>query len=128
MATPKKTTKKTATKAAAKPAAKKATKKTTAKTAAKKAAPKKAAAKKETGGLHYDKAALLKEYNSTFDIMMKATVFSIGGVLVYFFIMVTFLGGVSHEKTNSFVEKFSDRIDLGSGYDGLKLPMYETEE
>lgn len=140
MATTKKTTAKTTsktTKAAAKPAAKKVVKKTAAPKAAPKAVAKnatvkkagtKAAAAPKSTGLHYDKAAVIKEYNTTFDLMMKATVFSIGGVLLYFFFMATFLGGFSHEKTNSFVEKFSDRIDLGSSYDGLKLPMYETEE
>lgn len=144
--TPKKTTttaaKKPAAKAATKPAVKKAAPKTVAKATpkaaaktvkkpvAKKAAPKAAptAAAKTTGGLHYDKNLLLTEYNTTFDVMMKLTVLSIGGVLLYFFIMVTFLGGFSHTKTNDFAEKFSDRIDLGSSYDGLKLPMYQNEE
>lgn len=122
--TPKKT-------AAKKPAAKK----TTAKKTTTKAAPKKVASQKKTlessasnGALHYDKVALLKEYSGTFDMMMKATVISIGCVLLYFFMMVTFLGGFSHEKTNSFAEHFGDRIDIGANYDGLKLPMYSTDE
>lgn len=109
-----------------KTAAKKAVKATSAKKLVTAKATPKAAAK--TAVLHYDKAAVLKEYSLTFDVMMKATVLSIGGILLYFFIMITFLGGFSHEKTDSFVEKFSDRIDLGAGYDGLKLPMYQTEE
>ena len=133
--------KKPATKTAAKKtAAKKApTKKPATKTAAKSAtakqATKKVASQKKTlessasnGALHYDKVALLKEYSGTFDMMMKATVISIGCVLLYFFMMVTFLGGFSHEKTNSFAEHFGDRIDIGANYDGLKLPMYSTDE
>ena len=138
-------TAKTTTKAPAKTAAKAAPKKvaakktvktaakktTTAKTATKKVAPKaapKAVPKAASTGLHYDKTALLQEYTGTFDMMMKATVISIGAVLLYFFVMITFLGGFSMSKTNDFHEKFSDRIDLGSNYDGTKLPMYETEE
>jgi len=116
MATPKKTPS-PAKKVTATPAKKAVTVKATKKSAAAKPA-----------ALHYNKAAVLKEYTATFDVMMKATVLSIGGILLYFFIMITFLGGFSHEKTNSFVEKFSDRIDLGASYDGTKLPLYETEE
>ena len=136
-----KTPAKTAAKAAPKKVAAKKTvktaakKTTTAKTATKKVAPKaalkaapKAASKAASTGLHYDKTALLQEYTGTFDMMMKATVISIGAVLLYFFVMITFLGGFSMSKTNDFHEKFSDRIDLGSNYDGTKLPMYETEE
>lgn len=132
-----KTTAKTAAKAAPKKVAAKKTvktaakKTTTAKTATKKVAPKaapKAASKAASTGLHYDKTALLQEYTGTFDMMMKATVISIGAVLLYFFVMITFLGGFSMSKTNDFHEKFSDRIDLGSNYDGTKLPMYATEE
>ena len=132
-----KTTAKTAAKAAPKKVAAKKTvktaakKTTTAKTATKKVAQKaapKAASKAASTGLHYDKTALLQEYTGTFDMMMKATVISIGAVLLYFFVMITFLGGFSMSKTNDFHEKFSDRIDLGSNYDGTKLPMYETEE
>ena len=130
-------TAKTAAKAAPKKVAAKKTvktaakKTTTAKTATKKVAPKaapKAASKAASTGLHYDKTALLQEYTGTFDMMMKATVISIGAVLLYFFVMITFLGGFSMSKTNDFHEKFSDRIDLGSNYDGTKLPMYATEE
>lgn len=132
--------KKPATKTAAKKApAKKPATKTAAKSATKSAvtkqATKKVASQKKTlessasnGALHYDKVALLKEYSGTFDMMMKATVISIGCVLLYFFMMVTFLGGFSHEKTNSFAEHFGDRIDIGANYDGLKLPMYSTDE
>ncbi len=121
--------------AAKKAPAKKPATKTAAKTAAAKQATKKVASQKKTlessasnGALHYDKVALLKEYSGTFDMMMKATVISIGCVLLYFFMMVTFLGGFSHEKTNSFAEHFGDRIDIGANYDGLKLPMYSTDE
>lgn len=135
MATKKKTVK-TAPKAkvaAKKPAAKKAVKPVAKKPVAKKSAAKtvKAPVSKATaahGGLHYDKAALLNEYDDTYNMFMKALAFIIGGVLVYFFIFVVYLGGISHTKHTPFVKHFGDRIDYSVEYEGLKLPIYGADE
>lgn len=131
-AAPKAAAKKTTAKAAApKVAAKKAVvkkvavKKPVAKKAAVKAAPKTAA---RADGLHYDKEALLREYDSTYNVFMKGLAFIIGGVLIYFFIFIVYLGGTSHTKHDTFVEHFGDRIDYSVEYEGLKLPIYGADE
>lgn len=77
--------------------------------------------------LHYNKKALITEYDKTYAIFMGMLGFVIGGVLLYFFIFVVYLGGVSHTPHKDFVEKFSDRIDYGLEYDGLKLPIYQKQ-
>ena len=77
--------------------------------------------------LHYNKKALLTEYDKTYTIFMGLLGFVIGGILLYFFIFVVYLGGVSHTPHKDFVEKFSDRIDYGLEYDGLKLPIYDQQ-
>lgn len=127
MAAKKKTTEAVAAKA--KPMAKKTAVK---KVAVKKPVAKKAGVKKAVtshhGGLHYDKEALLREYDGTYDMFMKALAFIIGGVLIYFFVFVVYLGGTSHTKHAPFVEKFGDRIDYSGEYEGLKLPIYGTDE
>lgn len=74
--------------------------------------------------LHYNKKALLAEYNQTYVIFMKATAIAIGIAVLYFFVM---LEGVT--RTNSthteYFEKF--HADYPIDYSGKKLPMYETE-
>lgn len=114
------------------PAQKAPVKKTAVKAAAvKKAAVKKAAPAKaavQHGGLHYDKDAVIREYDTTYDIFIKGLAVIIGGVLIYFFIFIVYLGGTSHTKHADFVEHFGDRIDYSVEYEGLKLPIYGTDE
>ena len=72
--------------------------------------------------LHYDKNAVIKEYERTYNVMGIALAALVGGALVYFFAMMVYLG---HSNTNhtDFHKQFSDRIDID--YSGTKLPMYE---
>ena len=72
--------------------------------------------------LHYDKEKLLEEYEFTHSLMSKALFIMIGGALLYFFIMITFLGN-TNTKHADFVKQFGDRITIE--YDGKKLPIYE---
>lgn len=73
--------------------------------------------------LHYDKQKLLKEYSSTYLLMMATMVIGVAGALAYFFGLITYLGGWSHSKSTPFVNTFADRITLE--YQGTKLPMFE---
>ena len=132
----KKSTAKKATPAAAKKTAPKAAavKKTAATTAAKKpavkktakkaAAPKAAAAAHASTKLHYDKAAVVQEYDQTYATIMRTIGISLFGVLLYFFIFTFYLGDKGHTKAIDFVKHFGNRIDYGAEYDGLKLPMF----
>lgn len=92
------------------------------KTTKKKAAPKKAAADK----LHYDKEALLEDYNSVFSYMMKGMGIFLGATLIYFLVYIVYLGEESHTPPGPFVEQFGDRIDIE--YEGKKIPLYEANE
>ncbi len=118
-----------------------ATKKTTAKTVKKKTTTKKTAAKtvkkavvtgktsaKKANTLHYNKEKVIADYNATFTLSMKIAAVCLAGIVLYFFVFATYLGGTSHEKHNPFLDKFGDRIDLSTSYDGLKLPAYKEEE
>ncbi len=88
---------------------------TRSKASAKHAAP-------ETSDLHYDKQALLQDYQSTFNIFMKALMVGVGGALVYFFIFVVYLGGWSHTKSADYAKEFNGRYP--QDYTGLKLPEF----
>jgi len=72
--------------------------------------------------LHYNKEALIEEYEATHGLIGKALAIMIGCALVYFFVMMTFIGNTNttHED---FVKQFGDRITIE--YDGKKLPVYE---
>lgn len=96
-------------------------------------AKKKTVAKAKTSGkakahtehkLHYDKEALLAEYEATHGLMGKALFILVGGALLYFFIMITFLGN-TNTKHEDFVKQFGDRITIE--YEGKKLPIYEEK-
>ena len=84
-----------------------------------------AAKKKSSTALHYDKEALLADYQQTFGIMVKAVWGVVIFALIYFFIMAVYLGGWSHTKHDPFVEQFGDRVEID--YDGLKTPIYGEE-
>lgn len=83
---------------------------------------KKTPVKKNSSSLHYDKDALLKDYEQTFSIMVKAVGAVVALALIYFFVMAVYLGGWSHTKHDPFVERFGDRVEID--YDGLKTPIY----
>lgn len=72
--------------------------------------------------LHYNKEELIAEYEATHGIMGKVLFVMIGGALLYFFIMITFLGN-TNTKHEDFMKQFGDRITIE--YDGKKLPAYE---
>lgn len=94
----------------------------------KKSAPKKTARKKPAkNALHYNKQAVVEGYSKTFQMVMVATGVSVGFIFLYFMVFVVYLGGASHSKHDPFYEKFNDRIDLSSGYDGQPLPQYEQK-
>ena len=90
--------------------------------AKKKPAAKKAAAPK----LHYDKDALLKDYNEVFVFMMKGMGIFVAIILVYFLVYIVYLGDTGHTPPGPFVEQFGDRIDIE--YEGKKIPMYQANE
>mgnify|MGYP005838430551 CR=1 FL=1 len=104
--------------ASKKPAKSKTAKKTT----------KSKAQKPEKEILHYDKEQVVEGYSRTYKIMMLATALSVGVIFLYFMVFVVYLGGVSHSKHGPFYEKFNDRIDLSTGYDGQPLPQYEQKQ
>lgn len=72
--------------------------------------------------LHYDKTKLLADYHATFAMFIKALAIAVGGVLLYFFVFVVYLGGWSHTPAKPFVEEFGSRIEYD--YHGTKLPEF----
>lgn len=72
--------------------------------------------------LHYDKDALLADYRATFAMFIKALAIAVGGVLVYFFILIVYLGGWSHTKAEPFIKQFGSRVEYE--YTGTKLPQF----
>jgi hypothetical protein len=85
------------------------------------AKPQKAAA--NTPGLHYNKDEVLADYTATYGVFMKMLIIGIGGALVYFFILIVYLGGVGHTPGDDYVRAFGTRIDYD--YKGLRLPQYD---
>lgn len=75
--------------------------------------------------LHYDKDALLKDYTDTYSMFMKALALAVGGVVVYFLVLMYYLGGWSHTPAKPFVDDFKGRISID--YEGTRLPMYGEE-
>ena len=82
--------------------------------------------KKAEPKLHYDKAALLKDYNETFVLIMKGMGVFVAIILVYFLVTAVYLGDKAHTPSQPFVDQFGDRIDID--YEGKKIPMYEGNE
>ena len=78
--------------------------------------------KKTTTKLHYNKAALLKDYEDTFQISMKALGACVALALVFFIALITYLGGWSHEPHKDKYDTFKDRFTIE--YEGTKLPYY----
>ncbi len=72
--------------------------------------------------LNYNKEKLLKEYSTTFNLVIKVLFIGIGSAILYFFIFILYLGGVSHTPHQPAHEQFKDRFILE--YDGKKLPIY----
>lgn len=72
---------------------------------------------------HYDEEALLEDYEQTFGISMKATIYGIGGVLIFFLLFIVYLGAFSHTKHKPKYDTFKDRFTIQ--YEGKKLPYYE---
>jgi len=93
--------------------------------ATKKSPAKKTAAAKHhaSGELHYDKNKVLKGYQQTFSMFMKALIIGVGGAVIYFFGVLIYLGLYGHTHTDSYVQEFGSRIQYE--YKGTKLPMYE---
>ncbi len=73
--------------------------------------------------LHYNKAALHADYTQTYAVFMKMLIIGIGGALVYFFILITYLGGPGHTRGTDYVREFGTRIQYD--YKGLRLPEYD---
>lgn len=115
---------KSSSKAKAKPAAKSAAKKAAPKTAHAKThghAPVKMSA--PTPGLHYNKDDLHADYTKTYSAFMKALAIGVLGALVYFFVMIIYLGARGHTPTDDYVREFGSRIQYD--YKGLRLPEYD---
>ena len=74
--------------------------------------------------LHYNKEELLAEYEATHGMMGKVLFILVGGALIYFFIMMMFLGETNNKHAD-FVKQFGDRITIE--YDGKKLPIYDEQ-
>ena len=87
---------------------------------------KKMLGKGKKNGLHYNKEALLREYKSTFDMMLWVLIIVVGIIGLYFFVFITYLGDSGHTKYAPFVERYGDEIEIE--YDGLKLPVHEPGE
>ena len=73
--------------------------------------------------LHYNKEELHADYTQTYGIFMKMLAVGIGGALVYFFILIVYLGGWGHTPGDDYVREFGDRIQYD--YKGLRLPQYD---
>lgn len=100
------------------------TTKATAKKASTRTKTVKKAQKKTSSGLHYDKEALLEEYENTFPIAMKFLIIVVGAGILYFFLMATYLGKEGHTDHKPYVETFAGEDGrIETDYSGLKLPM-----
>ncbi|RYG59800.1 MAG: hypothetical protein EON60_09300 [Alphaproteobacteria bacterium] len=76
-----------------------------------------------TPGLHYNKDDLHADYTQTYGVFMKMLAIGIGGALVYFFIMIVYLGAIGHTPGDDYVREFGSRIQYD--YKGLRLPQYD---
>lgn len=76
-----------------------------------------------TPGLHYNKDDLHADYSRTYTAFMVALAIGIVGALIYFFIMIIYLGAKGHTPTDDYVREFGSRIQYD--YKGLRLPQYD---
>jgi len=76
-----------------------------------------------TPKLHYSKKELHADYTQTYNVFMKMLAIGIGGALVYFFILIVYLGGWGHTRGDDYVREFGERIQYD--YKGLRLPQYD---
>jgi hypothetical protein len=74
-------------------------------------------------GLHYSKDDLHADYTRTYGAFMKALAIGIFGALLYFFVMIIYLGAWGHTPTDDYVREFGSRIQYD--YKGLRLPQYD---
>ncbi|MFZ2619804.1 MAG: hypothetical protein WAX89_02930 [Alphaproteobacteria bacterium] len=74
--------------------------------------------------LHYNKAALLAEYNATYAQLRKILLIGIGGAIFFFFVFIVYLGSRGHTKHAEYYHRFADRFTIE--YSGQKLPMYNA--
>lgn len=73
--------------------------------------------------LHYDKEELLADYHATFAILVKALAIGVGGAVLYFFGLITYLGGWGHTKSYDYIKEFPDLAQQYE-YKGTKLPEF----
>ncbi|RYG59912.1 MAG: hypothetical protein EON60_08990 [Alphaproteobacteria bacterium] len=76
-----------------------------------------------TPGLHYNKDDLHADYTQTYGMFLKMLAIGIAGALVYFFIMIVYLGAIGHTPGDDYVREFGSRIQYD--YKGLRLPQYD---
>lgn len=76
-----------------------------------------------TPGLHYSREDLHDDYTKTFAVFMRMLAIGVLGALVYFFIMIIYLGAFGHTKTDDYVREFGTRVQYD--YKGLRLPEYD---
>ena len=76
-----------------------------------------------THGLHYNRDDLHTDYAVTYRWFMIALAVGIVGALIYFFIMIIYLGAKGHTPTDDYVREFGSRIQYD--YKGLRLPEYD---
>tara|TARA_R110000868_G_scaffold218576_2_gene469071 strand:- start:1765 stop:2070 length:306 start_codon:yes stop_codon:yes gene_type:complete len=78
--------------------------------------------------LHYDKDALIKEYQKTFKGMVILSAVVIGLALLYFFFMSSYLGAKGHTKHEPYFDTFVKDGRIDPSYDGLKLKSYADKD
>lgn len=71
---------------------------------------------------HYNLKALHTEYKNAFTLMMKVSVVGILGAVVYFMVLIVYLGASGHTPTADYATQFLDRYPID--YTGLKTPIY----
>lgn len=75
--------------------------------------------------LHYDKDALIKEYKKTYKLAIIASSIVVAFAVIFFFVMASYLGGVSHTKYAPYFDTFEKDGRIEGSYEGLKLQNHE---
>ncbi len=75
--------------------------------------------------LHYDKDALIKEYQKTLKLMAIGTGAVVVFAIIYFFVMATYLGSTGHTKYDPYFDTFEKDGRIEGSYEGLKLKNSE---
>ncbi len=71
---------------------------------------------------HYSLKALHEEYKTSFSLMMKVSVVGVVGAVLYFMVLIVFLGAKGHTPIEDYAKQFLDRYPVD--YVGLKTPAY----